>query len=48
MLGWASSQKNKNKNQKNKKMKSMNKNNVNLLVYSVTPESGIKYRFKFI
>jgi len=24
------------------------KNNVNLLVYSLTPESGIKYRFKFI
>jgi len=26
----------------------MNKNNVNLLVYSLTPESEIKYRFKFI
>jgi len=31
--------------QKNKKIKKyvcMNKNNVNLLVYSLTPESGIK------
>jgi len=26
----------------------MNKNNINLLVYSPTPESGIKYWFKFI
>jgi hypothetical protein len=26
----------------------MDKNNVKLLVYSLTPESGIKYRFKFI
>jgi hypothetical protein len=33
---------------KNKKYVCMDKNNVNLLVYSLTPESGIKYRFKFI
>jgi hypothetical protein len=33
---------------KNKKYICMDKNNVNLLVYSLTPESGIKYRFKFI
>ena len=26
----------------------MSKNNVNLLVYSLTPESGIKCWFKFI
>ena len=26
----------------------MIKNNINLLVYSPTPESGIKYWFKFI
>jgi hypothetical protein len=26
----------------------MNKNNINLLVYSPTPELGIKYWFKFI
>jgi hypothetical protein len=32
----------------NKKCVCMNKNNVNLLVYSLTPELGIKYRFKFI
>jgi len=37
-----------NKKLKNKKCVCMNKNNVNLLVYSLTPESGIKYRFKFI
>jgi hypothetical protein len=34
-------QKNK-KVEKNKKCVCMNKNNVNLLVYSLTPESGIK------
>jgi hypothetical protein len=33
---------------KNKKYVCMDKNNVNLLVYSLMPESGIKYRFKFI
>jgi hypothetical protein len=33
---------------KNKKYACMDKNNVNLLVYSLTSESGIKYRFKFI
>jgi hypothetical protein len=38
----------KNKKQKNKKYVCMDKNNVKLLVYSLTPESGIKYRFKFI
>jgi len=32
----------KQKNRKNKKYVCMNKNNVNLLVYSLTPESGIK------
>jgi len=32
----------KNKKIKNKKCVCMNKNNVNLLVYSLTPESGIK------
>jgi hypothetical protein len=26
----------------------MNKNNINLPVYSPTPESGVKYWFKFI
>jgi hypothetical protein len=26
----------------------MNKYNINLLVYSPTPESGIKYWFKFV
>jgi hypothetical protein len=26
----------------------MNKNNINLLDYSPTPESGVKYWFKFI
>jgi hypothetical protein len=26
----------------------MDKNNINLLVYSPTPESGVKYWFKFI
>jgi len=26
----------------------MNKNNINLLVYLPTPESGVKYWFKFI
>jgi hypothetical protein len=30
------------KSRKNKKCVCMNKNNVNLLVYSLTPESGIK------
>jgi hypothetical protein len=40
-------QKNENKkNEKNKKVEKkcvrMNKNNINLLVYSLTPESGIK------
>jgi len=30
------------KGRKNKKCVCMNKNNVNLLVYSLTPESGIK------
>jgi prophage tail gpP-like protein len=51
-LGPAQPKKSKNrKNRKNKKQKKsrknkkyvcMNKNNVNLLVYSLTPESGIK------
>jgi len=47
-LSWAQpkkklkkKQKNK-KGRKNKKCACMNKNNVNLLVYSLTPESGIK------
>jgi hypothetical protein len=30
------------KNKKNKRCVCMNKNNINLLVYSLTPESGIK------
>jgi len=30
------------KNKKNKKCVCMNKNNINLLVYLLTPESGIK------
>jgi len=30
------------KRKKNKKCVCMNKNNINLLVYSLTPESGIK------
>jgi len=30
------------KNKKNKKYVYINKNNINLLVYSLTPESGIK------
>jgi DNA primase catalytic subunit len=34
--------KQKNKKIKNKKCEGMNKNNVNLLVYSLTPELGIK------
>ena len=34
--------------EKQKKCVCMNKNNINLLVYSPTPESGIKYWFKFI
>jgi len=41
----AQPKKNKNKNKiknKNKKCVWMNKNNVNLLVYSLMPESGIK------
>jgi len=34
----------KNRNRKNRKIcVCMNKNNINLLVYSPTPESGIKY-----
>jgi len=37
------------RNRKNTKIcVCMNKNNINLLVYSPTPESGIKYYFKFI
>jgi len=34
--------KQKSKKGKNKKCVCMNKNNVNLLVYSLTPESGLK------
>jgi hypothetical protein len=52
-LSWAQPQKNKRKKQKNKKIEKieknknkkyacMNKNNVNLLVYLLTPESVIK------
>jgi hypothetical protein len=51
-LSWAQPKKNKNKKRqknkkgrkkiKNKKCVCMNKNNVNLLVYLLTPESGIK------
>jgi len=54
MLGWAGPSpvhkkiKIKGRKIKNKKYVCMDKNNVNLLVYSLTPESGIKYRFKFI
>jgi len=49
-LSWAQPKK-KYKNKKNRKVKkveknkkcvSMNKNNINLLVYLLTPESGIK------
>jgi hypothetical protein len=40
------------KNRRNRKIKKicvcMDKNNINLLVYSPTPESGVKYWFKFI
>jgi len=43
-----SSKKIKSRKIKNKKYVCMDKNNVILLVYSLTPESGIKYRFKFI
>jgi hypothetical protein len=42
---WAElgpAQKKNRKIRKNKKCVCMNKNNVNLLVYSLTPESGIK------
>jgi len=52
MLGRAGpspvQKKKKSRKIKNKKYVCMDKNNVNLLVYSLTPESGIKYRFKFI
>jgi hypothetical protein len=50
-LGPAQKNKKNRKNRKNRKIKKvekikkcvcMNKNNVNLLVYSLTPESGIK------
>jgi hypothetical protein len=48
-LSWTQPKKNKkNKKQKsknsrkNKKCVCINKNNINLLVYSLTPESGIK------
>jgi hypothetical protein len=40
--GKIKKQKNKKKIEKNKKCVCMNKNNINLLVYSPTPESGIK------
>jgi len=43
-----SSKKIKSRKIKNKKYVCMDKNNVNLLVYSLTLKSGIKYRFKFI
>jgi hypothetical protein len=43
MLGRAGpSSKKKSRKIKNKKYVCMDKNNVNLLVYSLTPESGIK------
>jgi hypothetical protein len=42
MLGPAPKNKKNRKSRKNKKCVCMNKNNVNLLVYSLTPESGIK------
>jgi hypothetical protein len=51
VTGWAGlgpAQKKVKKVEKIKKCVCMNKNNVNLLVYSLTPESGIKIPFKFI